>query len=86
MLFIEIYFVFRMIHFIYTNAFQRVKRAVKRHTTGYANQTFEPCKLISPVKFFKPKMKNAELTNGSNHSKNLALKICGKHLSYNLNY
>ena len=84
MLFTEIYFVFRMIHFIYTNAFQRVKRAVKRHTTAYANQTLEPCK-PSPVKFFKPKMKNAELTNGSNHPRNLALKIWRVHLSSNLN-
>ena len=84
MLFTEIYFVFRMIHFIYTNAFQRVKRAVKRHTTAYANHTLEQCNL-SPVKFFKPKMKNAELTNGSNHANNLALKICGVHLSYNIN-
>ena len=85
MLFTEIYFVFRMIHFIYTNAFQRVKRAVKRHTTAYGSHTLEPCNL-SPIKFFKPKMKNAELTNGSNHANRLSLKICGVHLSSNLNY
>ena len=42
MRFPEIYFVFRMNHFIKTNAAQRVKRAFKLHTTAYTNPTLEP--------------------------------------------
>ena len=62
-----------MIPFIWTNAVQRVKRAVKHHTTAYTNPTLEPCKL-STVNFFGPKTKNAELTNGSSYAKSFDIK------------